>query len=98
MILCARSPASLRAGLFTGPNSHRLFLLCRLYRSYRLFLALTLACAGPRQDVDPAPHPEADGFSLILNSHHLMDVNIFVQHDGQADRVAMVPASTPVHH
>jgi hypothetical protein len=57
-------------------------------------LALVLACAGPRQDVDPTPSPAADGFSLILNSHHLLDVNIFVLHDGQADRVATVPAST----
>jgi hypothetical protein len=44
--------------------------------------------------VDPAPSPAADGFSLVLNSHHVLDVNIFVQHDGQADRVGMVPAST----
>jgi hypothetical protein len=58
-----------------------------------LFLLL-MACAGPRQNVDPEPRPQADGFSLILNSHHLLDVNIFVQHDGQADRVATVPASS----
>jgi hypothetical protein len=56
-------------------------------------LALILACAGPRQNIDPSP-PEANGFSLILNSRHLLDVNIFVQHDGQADRVATVPASS----
>jgi hypothetical protein len=43
--------------------------------------------------MDPAP-AEADGFSLILNSRHLLDVNIFVQHDGQADRVATVPAAS----
>jgi hypothetical protein len=43
--------------------------------------------------VGPAP-AEADGFSLILNSHHLLDVNIFVVHDGQADRVATVPSSS----
>jgi hypothetical protein len=58
-----------------------------------VLLTLSLACAGPRQNVGPAP-AEADGFSLILNSHHLLDVNIFVQHDGQADRVATVPASS----
>ncbi len=51
------------------------------------------ACRGPRQDVGPAP-VEAGGFSLIINSHHLLDVNIFVLHDGQADRVATVPASS----
>jgi hypothetical protein len=63
----------------------------------KLLLALffvALACAGPRQDVDPAPRQEADGFSLILRSNHLLDVNIFVLHDGQADRVAMVPSSS----
>jgi hypothetical protein len=59
-----------------------------------VLLALNLACAGPRQNVDPTPVQNADGFSLILNSHHLLDVNIFVQHDGQADRVATVPASS----
>jgi hypothetical protein len=57
-----------------------------------LFLFL-MACAGPRQNVDPEP-VQADGFSLILNNRHLLDVNIFLQHDGQPDRIAMVPAST----
>jgi hypothetical protein len=56
-------------------------------------LLLVLSCRGPRQNVGPAP-AEADGFSLILNSHHLLDVNIFVLHDGQADRVATVPSSS----
>ena len=50
-------------------------------------------CAGPRQNVDPDP-VEADGFSLILNNRHLLDVNIFLQHDGQPDRIATVPSST----
>lgn len=58
-----------------------------------LLLAVLAACAGPRQDVDPAP-VEADGFSLVMNNRHLLDVNIFVQHDGQADRVATVVASS----
>lgn len=58
-----------------------------------LALLTVLACAGPRQDVDPAP-AEADGFSLILNNRHLLDVNIFLQHDGQADRIATVPSAT----
>jgi hypothetical protein len=54
---------------------------------------LAFACRGPRQNVGPAP-VDAGGFSLIVNNHHLLDVNIFVQHDGQADRVTTVPAST----
>jgi hypothetical protein len=58
-----------------------------------LVASLVVACSGPRQNVGPAP-AEADGFSLILRSNHLLDVNIFVLHDGQADRVAMVPSST----
>jgi hypothetical protein len=60
----------------------------------KMFLFLTLACSGPRQNVDPNPSPQADGFSLILSSNHLLDVNVFVLHDGQADRVAMVPSSS----
>jgi hypothetical protein len=60
--------------------------------SLTLFLA-TLACAGPRQDVDPAP-AEASGFSLVLNNHHLLDVNIFLQHDGQPDRIATITSSS----
>jgi hypothetical protein len=58
-----------------------------------VLVALTSACRGPRQNVEPGP-VEANGFSLILNSHHLLDVNIFIQHDGQVDRVATVPAAT----
>ena len=54
---------------------------------------LLAACAGPRQNVDPEP-VEADGFSLILNNRHLLDVNIFLQHDGQPDRVATVTSAT----
>jgi hypothetical protein len=58
-----------------------------------MILFLIIACAGPRQDVDPDP-VQADGFSLILNNHHLLDVNIFLQHDGQPDRIATIPSST----
>jgi hypothetical protein len=58
-----------------------------------VILLLILSCAGPRQDVDPEP-VEADGFSLILNNRHLLDVNIFLQHDGQPDRIATVPTAT----
>ena len=56
-------------------------------------LVLITACAGPRQNIDPEP-VEASGFSLILNNRHLLDVNIFVQHDGQPDRVATVTSAT----
>ena len=59
-----------------------------------LLFLLALACAGPRQNMNPGPEPGADGFSLVLVNHHLLDVNIFLQHDGQADRIAMVTAST----
>jgi hypothetical protein len=58
-----------------------------------IVLLLILGCAGPRQNVDPEP-VQADGFSLILNNRHLLDVNIFLQHDGQADRITTVPSST----
>jgi len=67
------------AGLVGGP-------------AWILLLAM-LACAGPRQNVDPEP-VEADGFSLILNNRHLLDVNIFLQHDGQPDRIATIPSAT----
>jgi hypothetical protein len=58
-----------------------------------ILLLVVLGCAGPRQDVDPEP-VEANGFSLILNNRHLLDVNIFLQHDGQPDRIATVPSAT----
>lgn len=66
----------------------------RSFRLSRLCLVLTLACSAPRQNMDPAPQPNSDGFSLVLTNHHLLDVNIFLQHDGQADRIATVTAST----
>ena len=59
-----------------------------------LALALGLACAGPRQNMDPGPQSNTDGFSLLVTNHHLLDVNVFLQHDGQADRIAMVVAAT----
>ena len=58
-----------------------------------ILVLVVLACAGPRQNVDPEPL-EADGFSLILNNRHLLDVNIFLQHDGVPDRIATVPSAT----
>jgi hypothetical protein len=67
----------------------------KIYRRMLVLMSLVLlaACRGPRQNVGPAP-AEADGFSLILRSNHLLDVNIFVVHDGQADRVTMVPSAS----
>jgi hypothetical protein len=62
-------------------------------RSAPFLVALTLACAAPRQNVDPEPL-QASGFSLVLNNRHLLDVNVFIQHDGQSDRVATVVAAT----
>jgi hypothetical protein len=59
-----------------------------------VLLSLTwVACRGPRENV-AGPPPEADGFSLVLNNHQVLDADIFVQHDGQVDRVGMVSASS----
>jgi hypothetical protein len=44
--------------------------------------------------MDSGPSPESDGFGLTLTNHNLLDVNVFVFHDGQADRVGTVPASS----
>jgi hypothetical protein len=54
---------------------------------------LALGCRGPRQNVGAAA-VQASRFAVTVNNHHLLDVNIFVLHDGQADRVGMVSAST----
>jgi hypothetical protein len=62
-----------------------------------LMLALLLAsCFGPRRKLseDPGPSPTADGFELTLNNHHWLDINVFVQHDGEASRVTTVTASS----
>ena len=55
-----------------------------------------LACAGPRQKLEPEPSPSpvADGFELTLNNHHWLDINVFVLHDGEASRVTTVTASS----
>lgn len=59
-------------------------------------LAALAGCFGPRQklDHDPGPSPLADGFELTLNNHHWLDINVFVQHDGEASRVTTVTASS----
>lgn len=51
------------------------------------------ACAGPRQNVEPNP-VQAEGFSLVLNNRHLLDVNIFIQRDGLSSRLATVIGSS----
>jgi hypothetical protein len=55
-----------------------------------------IACHGPRQRIgeDPNPSPITDGFELTLNNRHWLDVNIFVQHDGESSRVTLVTASS----
>lgn len=65
------------------------------YRSAGWLLAV-LACAAPRQNlVDTSSPPVSEeGFSLILNNRHYLDVNVFVQHDGQASRVGTVTGSS----
>jgi hypothetical protein len=56
-------------------------------------LTLLAGCRGPRQNVGAAP-VEPSRFAVVVNNHHLLDVNIFVLHDGQAERVGMVSSST----
>ena len=55
-----------------------------------------VACLGPRHtfEDDAKPSPLADGFELTLNNHHWLDINVFVQHDGEASRVTTVTASS----
>jgi len=62
-----------------------------------LMLGLMLAaCSGPRQKLrdDSGPSPLSDGFELTLNNRHWLDINVFVQHDGEASRVTTVTASS----
>jgi hypothetical protein len=58
-----------------------------------LWALLLTSCAAPKQKVDAEPLP-AEGFSLVLNNRHPLDLSIFIQHDGQVTRVGMVPASS----
>jgi hypothetical protein len=70
----------------------------RLGRAHKLLLGslLLLGCFGPRQKLqdDSGPSPLADGFELTLNNRHWLDINVFVQHDGEASRVTTVTASS----
>ena len=72
--------------------------MIRSQRTMRGLLAgvVLAACFGPRQTLehDTGPSPLADGFELTLNNHHWLDINVFVQHDGEASRVTTVTASS----
>ena len=70
------------------------FICVRRKAAAAFICGFLLACAGPRQNVDPAPEDEAKGFMLVLTNHYLLDVNIFLLHDGQADRISMVNAAS----
>jgi hypothetical protein len=62
-----------------------------------LMLSLFLpSCSSPRQKLGESarPSPMADGFVLTLNNRHWLDINVFVQHDGEASRVTTVTASS----
>ena len=57
-----------------------------------------LACSTPRQNLaedEPAPAQSGrQGFSLVINNRHYLDVNIFMHHDGQTTRVETVTGSS----
>jgi hypothetical protein len=57
---------------------------------------LLVGCFGPRHHLtdDAGPSPLADGFELTLNNRHWLDINVFVQHDGESSRVTTVTASS----
>lgn len=58
-------------------------------------LLAAAACAGPRRRVaEPDETAWGEAFVLTLNNRHWLDVNVFVQHDGEASRVGMVTASS----
>jgi hypothetical protein len=63
------------------------------FLTFTTFLTF-LGCRGPRQNVEAGAAPESGGFSLVLNNHQVLDANVFIQHDGQVDRVGMVSASS----
>jgi hypothetical protein len=61
-----------------------------------LSACLLAGCFGPRHKFkdDASPSPLADGFELTLNNRHWLDINVFIQHDGESSRVTLVTAST----
>lgn len=69
-------------------------MMTRYVRVLLVAFPLVLACRGPRQSMDPAASPVADGFELTTNNRHWLDINVFVQHDGEASRVTTVTASS----
>jgi hypothetical protein len=68
------------------------------HRSHAVFLLSLIVggCFGPRHHFtdDAGPSPMADGFELTLNNRHWLDINVFVQHDGESSRVTTVTASS----
>lgn len=58
------------------------------------------ACTTPRRNLangGTTPEPQLigdDGFSLTVHNRHYLDVNVFVQHDGQASRLVTVTGSS----
>jgi hypothetical protein len=54
------------------------------------------ACLGPRQKLHEGDtaSPVGEGFELTMNNRHWLDINVFVQHDGESSRVTMVSASS----
>jgi hypothetical protein len=68
----------------------------RLSKAWFWASLVLLACSGPRQRLreDSGPSPVADGFELTLNNRHWLDINVFIQHDGESSRVTLVTAST----
>jgi hypothetical protein len=65
--------------------------------AYPLTCLLVLsACFGPRERTakDSSPTPLTNGFELTLNNRHWLDVNVFIQHDGESSRVTLVTASS----
>jgi hypothetical protein len=68
----------------------------RLATTLVLLSLSLLGCFGPRQKLgsEAGPSPLADGFELTLNNRHWLDVNVFVQHDGESSRVTTVTASS----
>jgi hypothetical protein len=65
-------------------------------RALAVACGLLAACLGPRQKLheDDTPAPVVDGFELTLNNRHWLDINVFVQHDGESSRVTIVTASS----
>ena len=61
-----------------------------------LTVGLLSACFGPRQRLkeDSSANRVENGFELTLNNRHWLDVNVFVQHDGESSRVTLVTASS----